>query len=57
MKVVGIVRCGLELVIKIQDFFHTMANFFREFDSMSSVILDGNRFENFEEMKFSIHGF
>jgi len=38
-------------------FFHRVANFRRKFNSMSFVIVDGNRFEDCDEIKSSIHGF
>jgi len=38
-------------------FFHRVANFRRKFNSMSLVIVDGKRFENWDEMKSSIYGF
>jgi len=38
-------------------FFHKVDNFRRKFNSMSCVVVDGNRFEDRDEMKSSINGF
>ena len=37
--------------------FHRVANFQRKFNFMSSVTVDGDRFEDLIDMKLSIHGF
>ena len=49
------------LWLRVEDrntrFVHRVANFRRKFNSMSFVIVDGNRFENWDKIKSSIHRF
>jgi len=49
--------CGLELAIVYASFFNRAATFQRKFNFMPSVTIDGSRFEDFNGMKMSIHGF